>query len=207
MHDRRIDGNTHTFGNAGGLFMSAMTWYDHETRSVWSQPLGRAIQGELKGVELFLLPFQLTTWSTWKQSHPETLVMVNDTDRLGPRRQEFNEDFVVGLVLDQQAKAYYFTDILSAGVINDNLGNIPVMIWASGDEYHAYVRQVDGQVLTFDLDGQVLIDNETGSHWKIQRGLSVEGPLAGQALQPVPSLSSFDWAWDSFYPKSEIYQP
>jgi hypothetical protein len=62
--------------------MNAITWWDHETDSMWSQPWGWGIKGTHKGVELNLLPFQLTTWGSWGQDHPDTLVMVNDTDRL-----------------------------------------------------------------------------------------------------------------------------
>jgi hypothetical protein len=53
------------FGNQGGLFMNAMTWWDHESESVWSQPWGRAIAGPLKGIELELLPSELVPWETW----------------------------------------------------------------------------------------------------------------------------------------------
>ena len=59
MHDRRVDGETLVFGNQGGLFMNAMTWWDHKMESVWSQPWGRAIAGPLKGTELELIPSQL----------------------------------------------------------------------------------------------------------------------------------------------------
>ena len=53
VHDRRIDGQTHIFGNSGGLMMNAMSWRDHTTESIWSQPWGRSIDGVSKGVELF----------------------------------------------------------------------------------------------------------------------------------------------------------
>lgn len=207
MHDRRIDGVAHTFGNAGALFMNAMTWYDHETRSTWSQPWGRAIIGPLKGVQLNLLSSQLTTWVSWKAEYPDTLVMVNDVDRLGSRRQGFSQDFVIGLVLAGEAKAYYYTDAESAGVINDSLGDTPVVLWVSGESFHAYVRQVAGRTLTFRADGEVLVDEETGSTWDPVRGLAKTGSLKGESLQPVPSLSSYDWAWRDFYPDSEFYTP
>lgn len=47
MYDRRIDGRSHTFGNQGALFMNVMAWWDYETDSIWSQPLGMAIDGSL----------------------------------------------------------------------------------------------------------------------------------------------------------------
>ncbi len=207
MHDRRIDGAAHIFGNAGALFMNAMTWYDHDTRSIWSQPWGRAIIGSLKGVQLNLLSSQLTTWASWKAEYPDTLVMINDVDRLGSRRQEFSRDFVVGLVLAGQTKAYYYTDAETAGVINDALGDVPIVLRVSGESFHAYVRQAAGRTLTFRADGDVLVDEETGSIWNPVRGLATAGSLKGESLQPVPSLSSYDWAWKDFYPDSEFYTP
>ena len=34
LFNQRIDGITHASGNAGALFMNAMPWSDHETRSI-----------------------------------------------------------------------------------------------------------------------------------------------------------------------------
>ena len=187
--------------------MNAMTWYDHETHSIWSQPWGRAIQGEYKGVQLNLLPFQLTTWEKWRQAHPDSLVMINDVDRLGRRRHGFQPDFVVGLVLGENAKAYYYKDALEARVINDKLGDIPVLLWTTDEIVYAYVRQLDGDVLTFKAYGDELVDEETNSTWDPVRGLAISGPLQGEGLRAVPSLSSFDWAWEDFYPDSEFYTP
>jgi hypothetical protein len=61
--------------------------------------------------------------------------------------------------------------------------------------------------VTFRQENGTLMDEETGSHWHIVRGLATDGPLRGQGLQPVPSLTAFDWAWFDFYPDSHLYQP
>jgi hypothetical protein len=209
VHDRRIDGETVVFGNAGALVMNAMTWYDHKTRSIWSQPWGRAISGELKGIQLFLLSSQVTTWGSWKAEHPETLAMTNDVGgtTFSRLRQGFNNQHVIGLILAEESKAYYFGDVSRAGVINDRLGDFPILVWAAGDRFHAYLRHIDGQVLTFGIEGEALIDNETGSKWDVGRGLAIDGPLKGQVLQPVPSSTAYDWAWRDFYPDSEFHTP
>lgn len=206
MHDRRIDGEAHIFGNAGALYMNAMTWYDHTTRSVWSQPWGRAIQGPYTGVELFLLPSQLTTWASWKAEHPETLAMINDVGRLRAR-QGFDPNFVIGLILAEHSKAYYYQDVAAAVVVNDMLNEFPVVVWAANNNFHAYLRRLDEQTLTFRAEGDRLVDDETGSTWDVARGLATDGPLRGQSLQPVPSSSAYDWAWRDFYPETEFYQP
>lgn len=209
MHDRRIDGIPTTFGNASILFMNAMTWYDHETRSIWSQPWGRAITGELKGVELDLLPFQITTWSSWREQHPHTLVMVTNQDRLLLRRQGFNPDFVIGLVFAEKAKAYPFPIAQKQGLINDLLVEIPIVLWVHEETYHAYQRRVDNQTLTFKINennGKVN-DMETGSVWDLSRGIATDGLLHGEGLLEIPSMSAYDWAWEDFYPDTEFYSP
>ncbi|GMR10248.1 MAG: hypothetical protein BMS9Abin28_1069 [Anaerolineae bacterium] len=208
MHDRRIDGVPHTFGNYGALFMSAMTWFDHETNSVWSQPWGRAIDGEYRGVELFVLPSRVTTWASWREANPNTLAMINDVDRLSfGRRQSFNPDFVLGLLLSGEAMAFYYEDVAAEGLVNDELAGLPIIVWAGETSLNAYVRQVGDQVLTFEIQGDQILDQETGSRWNLARGLAVDGPLRGEALQGVPGTSSWDWAWRDFYPNSEFYSP
>jgi len=188
--------------------MSAMTWWDHETESVWSQPWGRAIGGEYRGVELFVLPSQVTTWSNWKEAHANTLAMINDVDRLSfGRRQGFNPDFVLGLLLSEQAIAYYYRDVAAQGLVNDRFAGLPIVVWASEAGLNAYVRQVGDQVLTFEIRGDQILDQETGSTWNLSRGLALDGPLLGEALQGVPGTSSYDWAWRDFYTNSEFYSP
>ena len=187
--------------------MNAMTWFDHETESIWSQPVGLSFRGPLQGTKLELLPFHLTTWSNWFENYPESLVMINDVNRLGNTRQGFRPDYVVALVLDETARAFYYEDVAEVRVINDNLAGTPVVVWAEDNDFTAYVRQVGDQILTFTSGGDQIKDLETGSVWDLRRGLAKEGPLAGEGLQPVPSLSSYDWAFEDFYPDGKFYQP
>lgn len=196
------------FGNAGALFMTAMTWFDHTNGSIWSQPWGRSIIGDYKNIQLQLLPSQITTWGSWKAEHPYTLAMINDVENLAPnRRQGFTENFVIGLLLNEKSIALYYRDVAQAGVINTDIDGIPVMVWAANDNFHAYVRQVGERVLTFEWEDGVLQDVETGSIWDVTRGFAIEGELAGEALQAVPGSSSFDWAWRDFYPEAIFYSP
>jgi hypothetical protein len=161
----------------------------------------------LKGIELFLLPSELTTWGSWQAEHPNTLVMVNDLEVLGSNRARFDSDFVIGLLLDGNAKAYHFEDVLEEGVINDEFAGFSAVIWAERDRFHAYLRVVEDRILTFRWQGGELFDNETDSVWSVANGLAVEGALKGEVLQPIPSSTAFDWAWFDFYPASGLYSP
>lgn len=187
--------------------MQAMTWWDHETESIWSQPWGRAIVGDLKGVNLFLLPSKISSWISWRSQHPNTLVLLDDINQMPNLRQKFDPDFVIGVTLADDAKAYRFEDVAEQGVINDTLGTVPVLIWASGDTFHTYIRDIGGQTLTFYEENGRLQDHQTNSTWNIVRGLATEGPLQGQALQALPSLTAYLNHWFDFYPDSVLWEP
>ena len=208
MHDRRIDGKTYTFGNQGALYMRAMTWWDHETKSIWSQPLGAALAGPLEGTRLNLIPANIMPWSTWLAEHPDTQVLLADGGGFLGARESFNPNYVIGITLGDYAKSYPFGPASRQGVINDWLGPFPVLVLANADTkaVHTYLRRVGDEELEFELREGLLADRQTGSNWDIARGIAVDGPLRGTVLQQVPYMTAFDWAWEDFYPYSKIYQ-
>jgi hypothetical protein len=209
VHDRRVDGAAAVFGNQGGLFMNAMTWWDHETGSVWSQVWGQAIAGPLKGATLDLIPASIVPWGTWKAEHPDTLAMTNDKGGIFNRTERPRDGWVIGIALAEHSKAFYYPALAQDGVVNDFIGPFPVVLYTNPETRNvkAYLRQVGDDVLTFKLDdsGQFLVDDETGTSWDIAWGTGREGKLQGQVLLRVPYLSSFDWAWLDFHPNSEFY--
>ncbi|MEN8129423.1 MAG: DUF3179 domain-containing protein [Pseudomonadota bacterium] len=68
-----------TFGVSGLLYNSDMLLYDRQTQSLWSQIAAQAISGTHKGHRLAAIPVSHTTWSDWRQRHPDTLVLSQDT--------------------------------------------------------------------------------------------------------------------------------
>ena len=209
MHDRRIAGTTYVFGNHGALWMNAMTWFDHETESIWTQPWGRALTGSLKGTQLQIIPFSLVPWGTWKAEHPETLALVLDDTRFYGQEVATN-DFVAGVAIDDDAKAYPYRNISENIVTNDQIGEIPLVVHVNPEtrSIHIFIRQLsDGTPLTFQGNATQLIDEQTGSVWNPEIGVAIEGELAGEGLRELPYISSFDWAWLDFYPHSLMYSP
>ncbi len=205
MHDRQLEGQTLVFGNQGALYKTAMTWFDHTTGSIWSQPIGEALVGELRGATLTQLPSTLDTWAGFSARHPDALVLANGLN--GPRLvlATPRENWVIGLALGEAAAAVAFTHAQAAGVVHLTVGDEPVLVWVDRDtgSVRAYLRRVADRLLTFQpADDGTLRDRETGSLWGAANGLAVSGPLAGEALSPVPWTSSFDWAWRDFYPDS-----
>ncbi len=134
--------------------------------------------------------------------------MVNNQENISNfRRQSFNPDFVLGIMLGDVGKAYYYEDVRDQGIINDNFANTPVVVWATENSLNAFVRVVGSQQLTFVTGEGVVRDEQTGSEWNLSLGLATEGEFKGQVLQRIPGLTSFDWAWVDFFPESEFYEP
>ncbi len=188
--------------------MRAMTWWDHETNSVWSQPWGMSIGGELEGTRLKLIPAAIVPWDVWLADHPETSVLQSSSrGRYSPRQQRFTSDFVIGIALGEDAKAYPFKRTSGEGAVNDRIGPYAVVVVADAEtkSVHSFLREAADQELEFTLSGETLVDVQTGSKWDLAKGIAIEGPLRGEVLQRVPYITAYDWAWEDFYPHTEFY--
>ena len=67
-----------------------------------------------------------------------------------------------------------------------------------------FLRELDGQKLTFAFDGANFIDEQTGSTWSIL-GKGLSGELAGRELSPVVHGDHFWFAWAAFQPETKVY--
>jgi hypothetical protein len=223
VHDRRIDGVVHTFGNEGALFKSAMTWWDWETQSIWSQPWGAVIDGELTGTRLTLLPYELVPWQTWLDSHPETKVLIDERANLVYNGLAPIDRFVIGVSIGEDAKVFYFASSAIEGVVNETVGEYPVAVFADEDtrRIHVFLRSPQPGLsgsqelpdqLTFELveipespKVTKVQDLETNSTWDLEHGVATEGPLKGALLQRAPWVSAYYWAWEDFNPHTQFW--
>ncbi|MDW7754496.1 MAG: DUF3179 domain-containing protein [Brevefilum sp.] len=130
---------------------------------------------------------------------------------------------VLALEFDGEAAAYPYQILSEVNVVNDRVGDQDVAIfWAPGTASAldtsvieegqdvgsaiAYDRNIDGQLLTFEYDGENIIDAQTGSTWDIL-GRAVSGPLSGTQLSEVVSVNHLWFSWAAFKPETRIYQP
>ena len=133
-HERRLDAAaTPVFGNQGALYRGAMTWYDHATGSVWSQPLGAAIAGPQAGRRLELLPAQLTTWGQWRAAHPDTLALAEGGIPAAPYRgPRPGEEHIAGIVIGDEAAAWPYPAVAAADAgapVTGRVGGAAVALW------------------------------------------------------------------------------
>jgi hypothetical protein len=78
-YDRRLDDLVLDFGTSGLLWNSALVMYDRQTETLWSHFTGEGIVGELTGRQLDDFPVATVAWSTWRDAHPDGLVLSRDT--------------------------------------------------------------------------------------------------------------------------------
>jgi hypothetical protein len=75
VYDRRVDGETLTFGVSGKLAADDLVMYDRETGSEWKQSLGRCIAGTHEGRSLDVLAAPVVTWERFRREYPEGVVL------------------------------------------------------------------------------------------------------------------------------------
>jgi hypothetical protein len=209
---------------------------DRETGSRWQQSTGEAISGPLKGSSLELYPFVRTTWKEWRRRYPNTLALkplpgydermsnlskriravtlsgegeapkaaFGYDDRLRPK------ETVAGLRVGAEEKAFPFSQLRIARVVNDRVGGAPVVIvhQPSSDTTTAFEARAKGRALRFqaaDADASSLVDLETHSSWNAY-GLCLEGPLKGTQLKALILVPEFWFAWSEFHPMTKVFK-
>jgi hypothetical protein len=243
---RAPDGNTYTFGSSGFLYRSNKLMYDRETRTLWNQLTGEPVLGELAGTDLRLtiLPIVLTSWSDWVEQHPDTQVLSLETGYQRPyevgaaygdyfsyegtmfpvwqRSEELGtKDRVYALHLDGVPKAYSVEKLVQEQVVNDLLGETPLVLVAQRgvvevEGVNRRVRPVTygsgGEVRVFERgehtfspgpEPDTLLDGQ-GNSWQV-----TEEALLGPDGESAPRLGghlAYWFGWFAFFPNTLIYK-
>ncbi|MFQ5674282.1 MAG: DUF3179 domain-containing protein [bacterium] len=111
------------------------------------------------------------------------------------------------------AKAYPIHASQKRRLINDALSGDPLLVVDAGEDNFviSYLREVDGNVLTFELTNGVdsfpftFQDAETGSTWNVL-GEAIEGPLSGTKLKRTLSYNAYWFAWATFFNDAVIFE-
>jgi Protein of unknown function (DUF3179) len=128
------------------------------------------------------------------------------------KRQLRDEDFVIGVELEGEARAYPINMLgkPESELLNDTLAGRPIAVTfcATCQSPLVFSRQVEGQTLTLFLTGELLSknmlmkDSETGSEWVQLTGEAIEGPLAGHRLEELSTVWT-DWrTWRERHPRT-----
>ncbi len=231
MYDRQITPEqTITLGVSGMLHRNGLIMFDRQTESLWSHILGQAIAGEYKGTHLTFIPALQTDWQSWRELHPDTLVIhpsnfgsdhytgyytSSQTGVIGwsnPDQALRPKEYLIGVRLAGQAKAYPFSTMAEQLVVNDQIGDIDIAIFfdketASGTVFERKLE--NGDILTFapGPSSRLSIDTQTQSEWDILTGVALSGPLKGTQLAQIPITYAFWFGWADYHGEGSIYKP
>jgi hypothetical protein len=195
---------------------------DVETNTEWSQILGKAMAGPLKGTQLERIPSDMITWASWKKQYPKTQVLnMSRTHRAYNSAFYKNLNrFVLGMVVHGQAYHASYKDMQVKQIQNVAMAKelFVVTFTASNTSARVFSRIIDGKTLSFkvaeaattknrddraDDASTLMMDIETSSVWNRSTGLAVSGKLKGKQLVHEVGIPSFTKAWSTFHPKSQ----
>jgi len=236
------------FGTSGLLFRSNKLMVDRESHTLWSNLTGEAVVGPFAAgaARLEFLPVVRSTWGDWRAKHPDTTVTVLD-DAFGARwrfryqpgaadRARAGVSFpiwqksdalppgeeVYAVRLGERSKAYPVERALALRVINDHLGETPVVVL--GDPGSGGVRVYRRGERTFRVDERrdrpdraATLADDQGVVWRLEEERLVpidrggaEAPGAAEEAVPaplerLPGHRALWFAWYGFYPDTEVF--
>lgn len=129
---------------------------------------------------------------------------------------------VVSISLDGLDIAYPVSILSEVGVINDSVGDTDLAVFhtfgTSSAFYNPFSERFDdvgatgafssivnGQTLSFVVEDEEIVDEQTGTVWNIL-GQGIDGPLAREELDSVVHGDHFWFSWAAFKPDTLIYE-
>jgi hypothetical protein len=183
---------------------------------------------------LVTVPTVMTSLRTWQSLYPESpvwmrpkewrdtfyLKMLARADVIDPSspvmvyplQHELDQrlpmkSLVLGVLTDGQSQTYPTALVADQKVINDQLGNTPLVIFCVDDYMQVFDRRIVGATLTFEKagEGPGFIDKESGSEWS-PTGRCLTGKHHGTQLAAIPHYNKIFWfVWSDYFPNCQIY--
>jgi hypothetical protein len=236
MYDRSIDGKEINF-DASPTVAGVPMMRDRETKTLWSQLTGEALEGPLKGKRLARVNTVIMTWERWKSLQPESYVLKEDP-KLSPHyvvrntpaacpiptsikqglprkmdRHLASDALVIGVSGTKTSRVYPLSVLdKSKGIISDTIDGLHVALFSDTKSRAAaaYFPEVKGKQLTFtaqDRNGVRVYLDTETQSVWTLEGRAVEGPLKGAELSSPTFARSRWYAWSSAFPQTQLYRP
>ena len=190
VFDRKIDGKVRTFGVSGLLYRSDVLMYDRESESLWSQLAMRAVSGPAVGKQLRWLPSEHLTWKAWREKYPHGEVLSLDT---GYKRNYSGEAY----------SSYFSSDKTMFPVphtrleLPDKALVIGTIIDGKAKAYPVKDLPTDHAIKDWVANKQVVIRYDAD-----KQNPQIIGPKG----QQIPYVMVFWFAWQAFYPETDLWE-
>jgi hypothetical protein len=191
--DATIDGSPTDFGVSGLLYNNDVLLYDRDTESLWSQILSEAISGERVGTKLTTLPVSHTTWRDWREKHPATLVLSDDTGHSRDYQRNphagYENSRRTFFAVNNAAPDYYHPKEVVLGLGIDGVYKAYPFVELEKQGKPRFSDTINGNRFNFAWDStnrSVTITDSSG--------------------QQVAGIQGFWFAWFAFHPDTEVYK-
>lgn len=212
-----VKGKIENFRLVGMDHFNAM-FEDETTKSWWRQATGEAITGSLKGNVLPAVESSQLTLNKFFTLYPFGKVMQaegvskDSYDTLGrfekgrskgklTRTDSLSwkeKSWVLGVEVDNRSKAYDWIQMKQSKVLNDQVGNTPIVIAIASDEQSFTAFRRDSNEL-FILRNDSLIST--------QKKYDLLGRSEdGSTLERVKIYQEFWHSWKEFHPATAVYK-
>jgi hypothetical protein len=211
---------------------------DRETGTWWQQITGKAIYGPLQGAALELVLSDELTFGEWRTEFPagQLLAPVTkftkeydpnwelDVAKLPvvisfPGTELKSRDVVVGLTVNDAARAYPWETFAKQSPVLDRVNGTPLLLvlGPDGKSFRVFISRIDGIDAEFFLQPNSnsdpsaeqkdwkLLDTTTHSQWNFQ-GCAIAGPAVGKCLDRIPALKDYWFDWRNYHPDTSIYK-
>lgn len=194
---------------------------DATTKSWWRQATGEAVAGPLKGQVLPEVTSNQVTLKKWFELYPNAVVMQVDEDyktyydtlgrfEKGKSKGKLtrtdslswkDKSWVLGVQVNSESKAYDWIELKQKRVLNDVVGEKPIVIAVGEDNQSFVVFERTASTDTFMVRNDTLLLKDKKYDFS-GRDL---GTLTDR-LKPVKAYQEFWHSWRTFHPGTEQYQ-
>jgi hypothetical protein len=217
IFEPKVNGKYETFRLVGMDHFNAM-FEDKTTKSWWRQANGEALIGQLKGTTLPELNAQQMSLKQWLALYPSSKIMQPDAEfkekyekmdkyDAGKGSSDLTKmdslswkekSWVVGIEINKQSKAFDWNRLKKERVINETVGNQPVvLVLVSDNKSFAAFERPAGQKFTFKNDS--LYANA------IRYDLKGTSPQGVTPLKKLKAYQEFWHSWQTFHPETKKY--
>ena len=193
---------------------------DETTHSWWRQANGEAIAGPSKGKMLPELASTQTSLAQWLKLHPDSEIMQPDPDfqakydsmsryESGKGKSELtktdsvswnNKSWVVGIELNKESKAFDWNRLKAERIINDQVGNVPVILALSSDNKSFFAFERPSGNENFYIRNDTLFQGDLAYNF-LGKGLTMND----KNLRPVNAYQEYWHSWRTFHPATTKY--
>lgn len=185
VFDRQVGDRLLEFGVSGLLYDSNVLLYDRDSSSLWSQLSQSAVAGPRAGASLRAIPARVLPWKSWREAHPESLVMSRETGhrrdyRVDPYERYPRSGTTWFPVSHRDERLPMKERVL--GVTIEGKPHAFLMTGLTGLREALQLTVAGRKVVIADTTGRVSIDG-----------------------RPEPSTIAYWFAWSSFHPSTVLW--